>query len=510
MLAPGVKAQEPVNPVPANLNKVLQEKTEIKAPDTIPLINLTEEDLNTVTDIRSQFEKQNKTYSSPVRPSQGLLRFLNRDKLEMSPEAKRLVSTMFDASRIFDQNMTFRDTVIVNPLFLPFVFKGYFDEEDYNFYDPNRYNSQYLLQRDTLPLQPFMASYVLNKKTEKKIYRNIISHYPDYIQYSVQDLPNDRLVPAPIQINIRELYESPPLVAESNVAKDVSEIEGPPRFIPDRLYWISGFESVVQFSQNYVSHNWHKGGSSNLNLFTKNYLRYDYKKDKVQIVNEMEIKTSVYNAPKDTMNKYKIGDDLLRIHSNVGLQAYNKWYYTFDAEFRTQMFTNYKENSKDKQAALLAPFTITLGLGMKYDLNKTFKEKHKNLKLALNLAPLSYSYMKSASKNIDLGRHGFEKDPETGQFETTRSQFGSTVNADFNVKFNRNVNWQSRLNYFTSYDRVLCEFENTLVMSISRFFSTRIYFYLRYDDGVEPSKKDRDLGYFQVNEILSFGFNYKW
>ena len=47
-----------------------------------------------------------------------------------------------------------------------------------------------------------------------------------------------------------------------------------------------------------------------------------------------------------------------------------------------------------------------------------------------------------------------------------------------------------------------------MVLAISRFFSTRIYFHLRYDDGVEKTEDNKS--YFQLNELLSFGFNYKW
>lgn len=145
-----------------------------------------------------------------------------------------------------------------------------------------------------------------------------------------------------------------------------------------------------------------------MNLFTKNNLKYDYKKDKVQVTNELEFKASVYTAPKDTLRNYKIGDDVFRIHSNVGYQAFNKWYYTFDAEFKTQFFTNYQENERIKQAAFLAPFSINFGLGMKYELEKQFTDKHKKIKFSTNLAPISYTYMYT-TQEIDYSRHGFKK-----------------------------------------------------------------------------------------------------
>ena len=76
----------------------------------------------------------------------------------------------------------------------------------------------------------------------------------------------------------------------------------------------------------------------------------------------------------------------------------------------------------------------------------------------------------------------------------------------FNI--NRNVSWTSRFYYFTDYHRITGELENTFNLQISRFFSTRINLHLRYDDGV--AKNEDFDSYLQINELLSFGFNYKW
>ena len=51
---------------------------QVVSDDTIPAINLGEEELDNIVDIRKQFEKQNKTYSAPLAPSTDLLRFLKR------------------------------------------------------------------------------------------------------------------------------------------------------------------------------------------------------------------------------------------------------------------------------------------------------------------------------------------------------------------------------------------------------------------------------------------------
>jgi len=498
-----VNAQEnKITPLP-----IINNTRQVQDADTITPVQLEEEDLDNINSLRSQFEKQNNSYVTPKRRGQSLLRFIQKDKLEIPAEVLKMARTAMDASLLFDQNMTFKDTMIVNPIFLPLVFKGYQLPEG-PFYNPDLYKAEEPVT-NPLPQPKVFPKFEAKKKQQDHLYQSVIKE-PKTFAYSAKDLPQDQISRTPIQVNLQDLYDKAPITVKTSV--NVEDVEaGVIRFIPDRLYWQSAFESAIQFSQNYVSANWHKGGSSNLNIFTKHAIKYDYKKDKIQWTNLMELKVSAYNAPKDTLHDYKIGDDLLRFHSNFGLQAYNKWYYTFDAEFKTQLFKNYQENTELVQASFLAPMSINLGLGMKYELDKKFEnDKYKTLKLSVNLAPISYTYMYSVKDDIDLGRHGFKQDEETGKYKTSLSQIGSTIRTDLTVQFNRNVSWQSRFYYFTSYDRVVGEFENTLTMAINRFFSTRIYVYTRFDDGVAADKKDDDLGYFQLNELLSFGFNYKW
>ena len=90
----------------------------------------------------------------------------------------------------------------------------------------------------------------------------------------------------------------------------------------------------------------------------------------------------------------------------------------------------------------------------------------------------------------------------------TPKAIGSKIEANMTFNINRNVSWTSRFYYFTDYHRITGELENTFNLQISRFFSTRINLHLRYDDGV--AKNEDFDSYLQINELLSFGFNYKW
>lgn len=474
--------------------------------DSLDILTVDSIELNHIKDLRTVFENQNKTYSTPKAPGENLLRFLKKDELEISNEAMYWAEMVRDASYYFDDYVTFRDTVIVDPIFLPIIFRGdKFTDEELTFYSMDFLKPKFKKEKLYKPVISF-EDFMRRKESGKMAIRYIEQKHPSYIRYTEKSMPTELLKTTAIK---KQTYDDIVLKVESDA--DFSDVT-PVKFIPERQYWISGFESAVQFSQNYVSENWHKGGSSNLNLFTKNVLSYNYVKDKVQIINELEYRATIYTASKDTENRYKIGDDVLRLHNNIGYKAFNKWSYTFDTELKTQLFKNFKENSKQKQAAFIAPFTATFGVGMKYDLKKQFlSSKHKNVSLAVNLAPLSLKYMYSNIKDpeeIDLGRHGFKIDETTNMYENSFAEFGSNIDAQLVFNFSRNITWQSRLNYFTSYDNVKAEFENTLILGISRFFTTRINLHLRFDDTTENS--DPDLNYWQVNELLSFGFNYRW
>lgn len=490
------------------LNSVLLINTtdQLQNIDSAVVLTIDSIELNQINDLRTVFEKQNAKYSTPKAPGEKLLRFLKKDELQISTEAMYWARLVRDASYYTDEYATFRDTVIVDPMYLPIIFRGHpFSDKELTFYSMDFMDSKFK-KPDFYSPQPIFQDYQQRKKSTETAIRYVEQNHPSYIQYSQRDLPEELVQATAIKKNI---YENLQLRVESEA--DFSDVT-PTKFIPERRYWKSGFESAIQFSQNYISPNWHKGGSSNLNLLTTNILAYNYAKDKVKISNLVEYKTSVYTAPKDTKRSYKIGDEVLRLYNDVGYLAFNKWSYTFSTEIKSQILKNYKENTDTKQAAFLAPVTTTFGVGMKYALDKQFKSnKYKKLGIAVNLAPLTLKHMYSILKDpkeIDLDRHGFKMDTVTNMYKNSFAEFGSSIDAQLKFSFNRNVSWESRLNYFTSYKNVKMEYQNTLTMAISRFFSTRIYIHIRYDDSV---KKNEDFNsYFQINELLSFGFNYKW
>jgi hypothetical protein len=244
-----------------------------------------------------------------------------------------------------------------------------------------------------------------------------------------------------------------------------------------------------------------------VNLSSNHSVSINYKKGKIQNNNLIEWKLSLYTNPNDTLRKTKIGTDLFRTYSDIGFKAFgDKWYYSANLELKTQLFDNYIENSNTKSAAFLSPFFLNMGiLGMKYQLNKQDKkDKYKSIEFSADISPLSIKYIYVHNPgSVDPKRYGV---PE-GQNDFLT--FGWLINSTLKINFNRAVVFKSRLKCFIDYKKFEFESENELNMAINRYFSTRIYLYARYDDS-KGITKDPKWGYWQINEVVTFGLNYTW
>lgn len=469
---------------------------------------LKESDLNKITDIRTQFKKQNSGYSRPMPPGKSRLQFAPKGKLEMSDEAKQIINSSGNIV-YFDEHITFKDTIIVSPLFLPLVQKGRILPKVLPFENidilPEEPRSPY---DNPVPQEEIFKQEIRRLEFERSAIDYITQHHPTLFKYSEKDLPKEVIVPVEIK---KELRENMPVLTEKEIkpSVNVDEMEAPIKFIPERMYWKSNFESLIQFSQNHFSDNWHKGGTSNLYLLTRHIVNYNYSKDKVVFNNTMDVKIGFNNAPNDTLRKHRVADNTLRVYSSLGYQAFNKkWHYTVNGDFNTQMFKSYAENTKNLQVAFLAPYTATLGVGMTYSFYKQF-DQHQKLSFKITMDPVSLTYRKTINKDINMGAHGFQRIPDTDEFKTHYTNFGSTVRVE-NIVFqiNKNVTWSSRILYTTNYERATAEFENNIKFILSRFLSANLFLYSRYDDGV--AKREGSDTYFQFNESLTIGFNYKW
>jgi hypothetical protein len=261
-------------------------------------------------------------------------------------------------------------------------------------------------------------------------------------------------------------------------------------------FWITGGNGSLQLTQNYISGNWYKGGDSSKSMLGYFQLFAHYNdKEKVQFENMFEAKVGFITAASDTIHSYKMNTDLFRLYSKLGLQAASNWYYTISAEFNSQFFRNYKTNTNDVQSAFMAPANMILSVGMDY------KQKSSNMNLSVFISPLTYNFRYVGSERVDETRFGLDKG------ESVLNDFGSKIQTTLSWTIIPSVVLNSRLYYFTNYKKVEAEWENTVNFVLNRYLSTKLFVHARFDDNV---KRVGNRSYFQLQELLSFGLNYKW
>lgn len=391
-------------------------------------------------------------------------------------------------------NVSFKDTMFFNSAYLPIVFDGKILPDDLNFVKEDHKPSLFHLISPDSTFVP-----LLKKRDFVKSLRSSYVTNPenfDKVQYSVKELSS--VTPIEDIKHNRSPFQDL-ITTEDPVSVSLPTIE---RQKPKAIYWLVKGEHSFQVAQNHISDNWYKGGNSSYYIKSYQKFIFNFKKDKITFDNLLEWKLGLQNSSGDTLRSVNINDDLFRTYSVLGYKAFDKWSYSTTLEIKTQLFNMYPENKKTKTAALMSPLDINAGIGMSYNLNKSYKDRiTKKLKFTLNLSPLSVNFRYIHDDEVDVTKFKLEKGHKT------KTDLGSLVNSELAFNFNSFVVWNSRFKYFTDYESVTAEFENKLDLSINRYFSTTLSLYLRYDEG---SKKDEKLKYFQYNELLSFGLNYKW
>ena len=291
-------------------------------------------------------------------------------------------------------------------------------------------------------------------------------------------------------VEITEQVQAAPVVDAPDDAPAVVLITKP-------NFWTVKGDYYLQFLQNYISGNWHKGGESNYAMLGSVTLEANYNnKQKLKWENKLEMKLGFQTSRSDTVHKFKSNNDILRLTSKLGLQAHDKWYYTLKLLAYTQFTRGFKTNDAFTYSDFFSPFDLNVALGMDYSVEAFEKKLTGNV----NISPLSYNFRYVGRENLvtsfglDEGKH-------------TLHDIGSSVSADLTWKLADQITWKTRLYAFTSYKRALIEWENTFELKVSRFITTNLYLYPRFDDS---GVRDDDLGYLQFMEYCSLGFAYSF
>lgn len=259
-------------------------------------------------------------------------------------------------------------------------------------------------------------------------------------------------------------------------------------------FWNFKANFSLQFTQNYVSDNWYKGGESHNALLASTVLEANYNNQrKVTFDNKLEMKLGFQSSHNDDEHKYKTNSDLIRMTNKLGIRAVKHWYYTMMLQSWTQFYRGYKANDPKIYSDFMSPFESVLSIGMDYQYNT----KNNKFRVNATLSPL-------ALKLKYVGRPSLVTSFGINKGHHAKWEYGSNITINYNWNIVKNVSWAGRIYYFTDYSKSQIEWENTFNLTINKYLSARLFLYPRYDDSVNRKEGD---SYFQFNELLSLGLN---
>ena len=256
-------------------------------------------------------------------------------------------------------------------------------------------------------------------------------------------------------------------------------------------FWKTKGTFSTQMTESFFSPNWYQGGNNNINLLSTMTMEANYNNQKkTQWDNKLEARIGFY---KNQDAPIQSNQDLLRLTSKLNLKAIRNWNYTIEAQGNTQMMQHFNGDNSLK-SRFLAPMDASLTVGMDY------KKNFKKGSISIFPGPLSYKMSYVAVPELAT-RYGIEEGKQS------RHDVGSKLEVNFNYKLAKNITYKTRFYYYTPYDYVQLDWENTFSFQVNKYISTTLFFHTRFDDHVA---RNENWGFFQFKEYLTFGLNYSW
>lgn len=322
------------------------------------------------------------------------------------------------------------------------------------------------------------------------VIRHIALYNPGMIAFRVDKLPDvSDLIN--FQIEVKEAKSAVRLV-KPDITPEIKKINIEKM---KRNPWTKQSMAMLQFSQNYISKNWYQGGSDNIAILgiLNGRFNYDNKKN-IQWENFAEWRLGLNSVEGDTLRFLNTNDDIIRATSKLGVKAGGNWFYSANLDFSTHFFNSFRGvNSKQMKATLLTPVRFNLGVGMDYKYKKA---------LSLYVSPLTYKFI-YANDTVNVNQKSFGI--PTG--ERVLSQLGSSFRLQNSFTPSREIQIDSKLTFYTNYEKVEIDWEIVSNFTVNRFLSTRLSLNPRYDNTVIFAKGEKAK--LQFKELLTFGLSYR-
>lgn len=261
--------------------------------------------------------------------------------------------------------------------------------------------------------------------------------------------------------------------------------------------WKTGGVVSASFSQTSLI-NWAAGGENSLSLNTLVSLYARHTTPNSEWSNTLDFG---YGFLNQSIKGFTKTDDKFEIISKYGHKAFNNFYYSALAGFRTQFFEgyDYKPTPAVKISDLLSPGYGTIAVGINYKPNNYFNAFFSPI-TSRTIFVMNDSLSNAGAFGVKKGKHIRE---ELGGY--LRATF--TKN-DFKSELLKNVSIVSKLDLFTNYlenpEKIDVVWDNLIAMKINKYLHVSLITSLVYDYNTKINGKDK----VQFKEIFGFGVAY--
>lgn len=293
----------------------------------------------------------------------------------------------------------------------------------------------------------------------------------------------------------------PKPVIEKSIFKDYeADLEDIARSIRDRYsHWYKEANLMLQFTQNYISPNWYKGGKSQFSVLNIAKGQISYRRDPITWDNYGEWRVGITTTPGDTLRKYNVTDDMFRLYSKFGYKIIPKLFAVASVELNTTLWNVWNENQTTAKTAFMTPLKFHVYGGLDY---RPIND------LSIFVAPVTYklvyAYFGDGDKkrNIDVTNYGIAAG------EHLRNDLGTTIRVQWQWHPVREFGLDTDFYFFTNYHDVEIDWEINGEFYINRFLSIRLMLHPRFDSAYIATGDTKP--HIQFKELLSVGFSHKF
>ncbi len=265
--------------------------------------------------------------------------------------------------------------------------------------------------------------------------------------------------------------------------------------------WNLGSISSLTINQTLLSH-WVAGGQNSLSINAFSKLHANYSKDNFKWQNTLDLAYGMLKQQDLPMRKT---DDKIEFNSQLGLRAFDNFYYTLLFNFKTQFTVGYKytETDSTKISNFLAPGYLVFSAGMNYKPSDHF-----------GLYASFVSGKVTIVKDPDLsaiGAYGVDSG------KTVRYELGAYAKISFNKEIVKNVTLISNINLFSNYlknpQNIDVNADVFVSYKATKYLSFNIKTNFIYDDDIKiliDEQTGKTGPRLQTMEIFGLGLTFKF